>query len=164
MPLPIKIQYSVLDDKGLIARTLVHVPSGTSLANAGVFAGDLAGAIDALIHGQIVSVDICIPFDFSGLGLKTAPDANSDVEEGALFGFVDALGLTYRQRLPTFSEAFILANSRNVDLANAAVQAYTDGIITGFSTVAPTTQSGSDLTALRDAKEQFVKNRKGRRR
>lgn len=162
MALPLKLQYSVKDAKGIVSRTLVHIPTATTLANATTYAGNIAAVIDAIILGQIVSVDICIGLDISGLGLKTSPDAASDVEEGALFVYKDALGLRYSQRLPTFDETFILPGTRQVDLANAGVQAYTDDIVTGNGTVQATTQSGSDLTALSNAKEQFVKNRKGR--
>lgn len=162
MALPIKLQYSVKDAKGIVSRTLVHIPDGTSLANATTYAGDLAAVIDALIKGQIVSVDICVGVDLSGLGLKSSPDAASDVEEGAVFTYKTALGLLFRQRLPTYDEATIEPGTRQVDLANAGVEAYTDLIVTGNGTVAPVAQAGGDLTAISSAKEQFVKNRKGR--
>lgn len=162
MPLPLKVQYSIRDAKGITSRTLVHIPSATSIANATAFAQDFGEVIDALILGKLMSVDICIGLDISGWDLKADPDAASDAEEGAAFSYTDALGLLFRQRLPTFSEAFILANTRQVDLANAGVQAYTDMVTAGNGTVSPTAQAGGDLTALVTAKEQFVKNRKGR--
>jgi len=162
MALPLKVQYSIKDAKGIVSRTLVHLPDTTSIANATTYAGNLAEAIDALIKGQIVSVDICVGLDISGLDLKDAPDLASDVEEGALFSYQTALGLLFRQRLPTYDEATILDNTRQVDLSNAGVQAYTDLITDGNGTVSPTAMAGGDLTSLSSAKEQFVKNRKGR--
>lgn len=162
MPLPIKLQYSIRDAKGISSRTLVHIPSATTIANATTFAQAFGEVIDALIKGLITSVDLCIGLDISAWDLKAAPDASSDVEEGAAFTYTDALGLLFRQRLPTFDETFVLAGTRQVDLANAGVQAYTDLITAGNGTVSPTAQAGSDLTDLVTAKEQFVKNRKGR--
>lgn len=162
MPLPLKLQYSIRDAKGITSRTLVHIPTATTVANATTFAQAFAEVIDALIKGQVTSVDLCIGLDISGYDIKDTPDAASDVEEGAVFTYQDALGLLFRQRLPTFDETFVLAGTRQVDTANAGVQAYTDLITDGNGTVAPTAQAGSDLTALITAKEQFVKNRKGR--
>lgn len=161
MTLPIKIQYSMRDAKGLVSRTLVHIPSATTLANATTYAQDLGEVIDAVIGGSIESIDICIGIALPG-GIKATPDTDTDVEEGAVFVYKDADGRTFRQRLPTFLESLVEAGTRQVDNANAAVQAYTDIIVDGNGTVAPVTLAATDITELVSDKEQFVKNRKGR--
>ncbi len=112
--------------------------------------------------GKLESIDVCVGVTIPG-GLKSDPDADSDIEEGALFVYEDADGRFYKQRVPTFLETLILTGTRQVDNSNAAVQALTDAIITGLDTVAPQTMAATDITALRSDKEQFVKNRKGRR-
>lgn len=161
MALPIKIQYTIRDAKGFLSRTLVHIPSATTLTNGVTFAQDLGAVVDAVIGGKLESIDLCIGVALPG-GIKTDPDADTDIEEGALFVYEDADGRVFRQRLPTFLESLILTGTRQVDNSNAGVQAYTDTIVSGNGTVAPVTLAATDITALVSDKEQFVKNRKGR--
>ena len=162
MALPIKLQYTIRDEKGFISRTLVHIPSATTLANATAYAQDVAEVIDAVIGGKLESIDVCIGVSLPG-GIKITPDANTDIEEGALFVYEDADGRIFRQRLPTFLESLIETGTRQVDNSNAGVQAYTDMIVTGNGTVQASTLAATDLVSLVSDKEQFVKNRKGRR-
>lgn len=161
MALPIKVQYSIRDAKGITSRTLVHLPSATTLANASAFASAFGALIDAVTSGQLSSIDVCVGVALPG-GIKTTPDDESDVEEGGVFVYRDADGRTFRQRIPTLLEALVEAGTRQIDNANAAVQAITDTIVDGDGTTQPVTLAGTDITALVSDKEQFVKNRKGR--
>ena len=140
----------------------MHIPSATSLANATTYAQAFASALDDVIGGKIESVDICIGIALPG-GLKADPAANTDIEEGAVFVYEDADGRVFRQRLPTFLESLILTGTRQVDNDSVDVQAVTDLIVTGNGTVGAVTLADTDITALVGDKEQFVKNRKGRR-
>ena len=162
MALPIKIQYTIRDEEGLVARTLVHLPTATTLSAATTFAASFGGLIDAVTGGVLESIDVCIGVSLPG-GIKTTPDSGSDIEEGAQFVYEDADGRIFRQRLPTFLESLIVAGTRQVDNSNAAVQGVTDAIVTGLAGTAPVTLAGTDITAMVSDKEQFVKNRKGRR-
>lgn len=162
MALPIKVQYTIRDGKGLTSRTLVHLPSATTLANATTYAGAFASAMDDVIGGKIESIDICIGIALPG-GLKADPGADSDVEEGAVFVYEDAVGRIFRQRLPTFLESLIEAGTRQVDNSDVNVQAVTDLIVTGNGTQGATTLADTDITALVGDKESFTKNHKGRR-
>jgi hypothetical protein len=161
MALPVKLQYTIRDGKGLTSRTLVHLPSATSLANATTYAQAFASALDDVIGGKIESVDICVGVALPG-GLKADPNADSDIEEGAVFVYEDSVGRVFRQRLPTFLETLILTGTRQVDNSNVDVQAVTDLIVTGNGTQGATTLADTDITALVSDKESFVKNRKGR--
>lgn len=162
MALPVKLQYTIRDGKGLTSRTLVHLPSATTLANATTYAQAFASAMDDVIGGKIESIDICIGISLPG-GLKADPVATSDIEEGAVFVYEDADGRVYRQRLPTFLETLIETGTRQVDNSSVDVQAVTDLIVTGNGTQGAVTLADTDITALVGDKEQFVKNRKGRR-
>lgn len=162
MAIPLKLQYTIRDAKGLSSRTLVHLPSATSVANATTYAGALAAVIDAVIGGSLESIDLCIGIALPG-GIKSTPGADTDIEEGAVFVYKDVDGRIFRQRLPTFLESLIETGTRQVDNANAGVQAYTDMVVVGNGTVAPVTLADTQITALFSDKEQFVKNRKGRR-
>jgi hypothetical protein len=161
MALPVKLQYTIRDGKGLVSRTLIHLPSATTLANATTYAQAFASAMDDVISGKVESIDICVGVALPG-GLKSDPDADSDIEEGAKFIYEDAVGRIYSQRLPTFLESLILPGTRQVDNTSVDVQAVTDLIVTGNGTQGAVTLADTDITAMISDKEQFVKNRKGR--
>lgn len=161
--MPAKIVATVLDEKGKTSTVFSNIPTTFTAAQALEAATDFVSLIDALIKGQVTSVGLCYEVTLPA-GIKATPDADSDVEEGALFIWGTELGHTTKMRLPTFDETYIVAGSKQVDLAAAAVAAFT-GVITagtpvvGAATVPFTDTRDEDITTLRSAREMFVKDR-----
>lgn len=163
------IVYTVKDAKGKTATTEIKIPTTFNMANIVQFAGALAILINALIKGQIIAISIIATINMSGLsGLRTAPLADSDVEEKASFGFSTDAGFDTGLMLPTFNEDFLVSGSRDVDLADAAVIDFTEAMMLGISTspgpvvVTPSDAHGDDIDLFRYGYEVFMAS--GRRK
>lgn len=161
------VLYTIEDEKGISSTTEVNVPGTASFDNAAVFAVEMAQLINALIRGAIRRVGLAFLVDISGAGLRAAPLADSDVEEGARFQFRTANGFYTGLRIPTFDEAKIVAASRDVDLADSDVAAFVTAMTTGINlipaggtgTLQPSDKREEDIVSLTEAKEQFVSSR-----
>jgi hypothetical protein len=165
MALPLDIEFFIVDGNGNTVKTLCHAPTATTPANAALFASAMATSIDALIDGRVTGAALVLPLDISTSVRKEAAGAQSDNEKGALFTFKDTDGRIFKMRLPTFSDEFVSPNSKDVDTTDGAVTAYTDYIITGGGGgVNPVSKATVDIVALSSAKQNFTKNRKGRRK
>lgn len=162
MALRFSILFSIRDAKGATATTEMGVPDTVSLANLTAFAAALAPLINDIIKGAITRIGLVLAIDLPG-GLRTTPDATSDVEEGARFQFSTENGFYSSMRLPTFDEQFIVAGSNAVDLEDADVDAFTtamlEGITVNSTLVEPVDIRGEDLVAMRSAKESFLSSR-----
>lgn len=163
------IIYTVKDAKGKTATTEIKVPTTFNMANIVQFAGALALLINALIKGQIVAISIVATVNMSGLvGLRTAPEADSDVEEKASFGFQTDAGFDTGLMLPTFNEAYFISGSRDVDLTDPDVIDFTEAMLLGISTspgpvtVTPSDAHGDDIDLFDYAYEMFMAS--GRRK
>lgn len=163
------IIYTIKDAKGKTATTEVKVPTSFDIANIVEFAGALAVIFNALIKGQLVAISIVATISMSGLvGLRTAPLADSDVEEKASFGFTTDAGFDTGLMLPTFNEDFLIAGTRDVDLTDAAVIDLTEAMLLGISTnpgpvvVTPSDAHGDDVDIFRYGYEVFMAS--GRRK
>lgn len=162
----ISIIYSFRDGKGAIATTEVQIPTSITLANATIFAQQLALLIDPIISGIITRIGIAVSVTLPG-GLNVTPNAGSDVEEGALFSFVTANNFRKQLRIPTFNETQILSGTQAVNTADTDVAAFitamTDGILLtgagGTGTPTPVDTRAEDLTALDFARESFQSTR-----
>ena len=155
---------SVKDAKNQTASFEYDTPDTAGIITTTELAGEIAQAAAQMMLGQIVGISIITNIDTSE-DFNTPPNANSDVEEGALFTFGAANGGDKQLRLPTFDEQFLLAGTKQVDLADGDVDAFVDLMLNGRTdvvngNVAPVSYRGSDLTTLVSAKEQF-KPRKG---
>jgi hypothetical protein len=162
----IKIVYTVRDAKGKEATTEVKIPITISLTNAITFATAMAVLIDALMKGQIVNISIVVGVQLSGIvGIKTVPDADSDVEEKGAFGFITVEGFPTSVNIPTFDEAFVTAGSDVIDLADAAVIDFTEAMLLGLTAgvlVEPVDAHGDDIDLFSYGYERFQAS--GRRR
>jgi len=156
------LTYSYTDAKGASASNRINFPQNVDIDQLKGFALSTGLLIDAVTRCKIVGVGIGIEIDLVG-AFKTSAIANSDVEEGARFSFnTDANTLT-AFRLPGFDEAFIDSTSRNVDLANASVDALVQrilqGLTVGLINVSPTDSNGNDVVSINTALESFQKSR-----
>ena len=163
------VTWTIQDAKGAKSITQVNFPQdNTDGAHLDVlidFAQTTAALIDDIIRGRIVSAGIGIAVDLSGVGLKASALASSDVEEGARFIWSTVDNTDPKFRLPTFDEDMLASGSRDVDLADPAVDAFVDRIIAGrtvgLTNVSPSDDHGSDITALSTARESFQTTRSG---
>lgn len=156
------IYMGVRDDKGLSATLEFCIPDTYTIAQASSYASALAVAVDDLIGGQIEKLGIRYGLDLP-VALKSAPAANSDVEEGATFTWNVDGGFVSSNRLPTFLETFLQTGSSLVDLTDATVQAFTDLILTGDLTVLGAVDyRGTNIDSVKTARETFQKTRRSR--
>lgn len=161
--------FTFKDAKGKTATTEVKVPLTFDLANVIEFVGALAIIYNTLTKGQIVAITIGVAINMAGLvGLRTAPLADSDVEEKASFGFVTDAGFPTGFELPTFNEDYLIAGSRDVDLTDPDVIDLTEAILLGISTtpgpvtVTPSDAHGDDIDLFSYGYEVFMAS--GRRK
>lgn len=155
--------YSVLDAKGATATTKINFPAAVDIGQVASFAVDTATMVNNLIKGRITEAGIGLTVDLSGATIRSAPDPDSDVEEGARFSWNSAVGAVTGFRLPTFDEAKMIAGTRNVDLADTDVDTFVDRIIAGKTTglvnASPSDERGSDIDELAGARESFTSSR-----
>lgn len=156
-----------LDDKGKYSTQRINLEQGRDLSmnDLDEAARDIQTELDALTDCQIVSVSASIPLTLTG-GLKSAPVANSDVEETAKFIFETEDGFFTEQTIPGFKESLLLENSRKVDIDASAVANFIDEMVDGLDDagisdpIDCTDQRGSVITGVREAFELFKKSRR----
>lgn len=157
------VVYTIRDAKGKSSVSKINMPDSTDIAIAKQFAQSTAQLIDPLLKGQLVSIGIGIEVGLPGSGLKTAPNTDADVEEGARFNWLTASGANTEFRLPTFDEAKMVAGTPNVDLTDTDVDDFVQRIIAGQTVgiinVSPSDDRGSDVTEIITARESFTSTR-----
>lgn len=154
----------IVDDKGARSDVTYHVPSSVSFANVIEFAQSAFILIDSLITGQLEGFSV-IATEYFTSGVKTAPVAGSDVEEGARFGFLTDQTNDTKLRLPTFDEAHMVAGSALVDLTDSDVIAFITAMTGGIDLagagpiVSPSDARDEDIVSLAYAKDAFTASR-----
>lgn len=161
--MPIGVSFTVEDGKGAKSTTIIHIPSATALVDAQEFAVAVAQMLADLMGGGLVSVGVCYDIDISGL-TDNGIAQNSDVEDGARFGWNVAGGFKASNRLGTFLETLYLPGTKQVDLTDPDVIAFVDVMVDGFVpistlTVLPMDYRDADIEALDTALENFTKSR-----
>ena len=140
-----------------------HMPNNTEIGTFQTFIQHTVTLIDAIVKGKVMNVSIGIGVDLPG-GLKSAPDANSDVEEGARFIFNALNGGSFRVRLPTFDEAKFSSGTDLVNTADTDVAAFVTQMVTGETITLqdqhPSAADESDLVSLESARSAFTRERK----
>lgn len=159
-PAHVELFYRIRDSKNKSGTSTQSFPIAADIAVLQDYARGMGQFIDAVIRGQIVAAGISLVIDIATIaGIKTAPLANSDVEEGADFTFNVSGGGNTGFRLPTFDEAFIVDGTNIVDTADPAVNDLIARVIAGRTlgviNVSPSNIYGSDITALDSAIESF---------
>lgn len=159
----VSLFYTIRDEKNQPSTTQIKFPTTVDIAILKEFARSTGTLIDAVITGRIEEVSIGIGVEDLPTTWKAAPLANSDVEEGGRFSFLTGIGSKTGFRLPTFDEAYILPGTKQIDVADAAVDALVDRIIAGQTVgiinVSPSDDRGEDITALFSARESFGEDR-----
>ena len=163
----LSVIYTFKDAKDKSSFTELNIPIGITLANAVLFAQQMALLIDPLIGGRIARIGIAATVTLPG-GLSATANTASDVEEGAQFQFRTAQGFHSSNRIPTFSETFVNPGSNTIDTTDPDVAAFITAMVSGIAlgpfggtgTVSPTTNREEDLVALDFAVEDFQNSRR----
>ncbi len=130
----------------------------------------LAFVVDKIIGGVIRSVSLSNQVDLTAVGLRTTPDANTDVEEGASLQFITDGNHYTGFRIPTLEEAFLSAEGE-LDTTDPEV-ADVIGAILGTYDLDPDAgvvqnvfvdSRDEDIVSLVWARETFLSNRGSRR-
>lgn len=157
------LTYSIQDAKGATSIAKINFPDSTDIAILKTFAASTATMINAIITGKIISAGIGLEVDLSSATIRSAPDPDSDVEEGARFIWNSAIGALPSFRLPTFDEAKMVSGTRLVDLTDTDVDAFHDRIIAGQTVglinVSPSDDHGEDIESVQSARESFLSSR-----
>lgn len=160
------INYTIEDAKGLNSSTEVNFAAATSFNDAQRAAARVAELINPLIGGAIRKINIVYSVQLPAT-LRTTPVTNSDVEEGARFQFRTAGGFYTGMRLPTFTETYLVSNSRDVNLDAAEVASFVNSMRNGIALTDPAAlvvcvdKRGDDIVSLSFAREQFQSSRRG---
>jgi len=160
-----QLSITMRDDKDKRASVQLYLPFSdlttiTDAAQSPVeFAQQFATYLNAVTTGVIESISLSLRVDLPA-GLRTVPDASSDVEEGALFIYRTANGFTTRQRIPTFDESLIQPGTREVDRTALVVADLIEMMtipsdLPGNWGIAPSDSRGDDITAVTETREQF---------
>jgi hypothetical protein len=164
----IALTFTVEDAKDETSVAELYVPSTTPIAELVPFMQAFLPLVDDVITGQIVGANVVLPVALGGLGLKGAPLAGSDVEQGAKFIFDTALaGVSKRIRIATFDEQYVDSASRVIpqgqnQVVDDLISAFVDGLTPNAVLVQPSDYRDEDLTALGSALEDFQRSRKRR--
>lgn len=158
--------YSFRDAKGETSTTEINLPTSVTLADVGIFAGQMALLINPLITGVITRIGIAWTIALPA-GLRAAPVAGSDIEEGGKFQFRTVNNFYTRSRIPTFDEAKIVAGTNEIDQTDADVAAFVTAMVGGLdlsleggsADVQPSDSRDEDIVALDFARENFVSSR-----
>jgi len=148
------VSISVLDADGDTRSAKAHLPAGTTEADIATFATAYMPLLDAVIDGKIISAEYSKPLTLPG-GLKAGAVANSEVQKGANFSFVNSSRYKYGVWIPAWTPTKFTGDL--VDQAGGGVAAFIAAYVAGLGGVLPTNGFGFDLTALATATKTFRK-------
>ena len=155
-----KCSYRFVDAKAKRQTMVVPVPRGAlTLADITGFMAAQVALIDDLTEAQVDGMAIEIGVALPG-GLKGAAVADSDCEEGGLFGFSCAgTDYSFGVRIPALVQG-VFAGS-DIDLVDALVTPFTAsmvaGLLVGAVNVNPSNEYENDVTGIVSGKKSFRK-------
>lgn len=158
--------YTIRDRKDKTAETTIYAPSGFTVANYKLWAGQLAEVIDGLLSGRVDTCDIGFAVDISALTGNTA-DPASDVEETGEFQFVTSEGRPVMLVVPGINELLVTTGTDELDQTEAAVAAVIammeSGLVVAAATIQPTDVGEIDISTTVYAVERFRNSGKRRK-
>ena len=155
---------TVRDGKGDKSIVTVHLPGTTTLAYVSQAADTLADMIIDLTDGEIVDAGFTYHVDPASLPV-TAADAESDVQEKALFVFEGENGFLSRVSIPAFKESLFSDGTDQVNRTAPVVATFTSAMTAGWDTgsseeVFPSDYRGDDLETLIEARKSWARARR----
>lgn len=148
------LSMAVVDADGDSKRVQVFLPAATTQAAIVTFSDSFSALLDAVIDGQITDISYTISVPVPG-GLKASPVANSEVQKGALFSFLNASRYKWGQYIPTWIPANFTGDE--VDLEATGVAAFLAAYTAGLAGTNPTNGYSDDLTSLAGNRKAFRK-------
>lgn len=154
MAADVLVSVDVLDADGDTKQAKVHLAAATTEADITTFATAYMPLLDAVVDGKIVSATYSKPLTLPG-GLKAGAVANSEVQKGANFSFVNSSRYKYGVWIPCWTPGLFTGDV--VNQGGAGVAAFINAYIAGLSGIQPTNGFGFDLTAISHATKNFRK-------
>jgi len=148
------LSVNVLDADGDTRAAKVHLPAATSEADIATYAAAFMPLLDAVVEGKITSATYSKPLALPG-GLKAGAVANSEVQKGANFSFVNSSRYKYGVWVPSWTPTLFTGDL--VNQGGTGVAAFINAFIAGLSGIQPTNGFGFDLTAISRATKTFRK-------
>jgi len=153
MPVVDDISVALTDAKGASRRTHVYAATGGTLIEIQGFVDVNIPLLDAITEAQVTDISftrtLVIP-----AGLKGAPIADCDVEEGANMLFdVAATPYNHSIRIPAILQT--LLTGYEVSIVDADVVAWSNNLINGTAGVVPSDRYGGDITGLLSGSKSF---------
>lgn len=153
MPVVDDVSIRVTDAKAKSVRTHVYSQTGGTLAELQAFVDANLPLLDTIIEPQITAVTFTRSLVLPA-GLKAAPVADSDVEEGANMAFdVAATNYNHGVRIPGLLQSLFAGEA--VDIADVDVIAWANSIINGTAGVVPSDRYGGDIVGLLSGTKTF---------
>lgn len=155
MPVVDDLSIRFTDEKGENARMHIYVPTGQTFVALQAFLDAFLADLDVVTDAQITAATLTRAFVIPG-GLKAAPIADSDVQEGVnLLWDVAASNYNFSNRLPAITPTYVVG--RTLELANVDIIAMSNHVINGVATVLPSDRAGGDITGLIAGAKTFHK-------
>lgn len=158
MAIPVTVSFTITDGKGEQSTLGIHLPSGTTVADAQTFVSGMDNLLAAIIDGGIAQASVTVPL--STEFLLSAAGVNSDVQEKALFVW-KAINSASKASLsvPTILESVFVAGSKLIDVTNVDVAAFLAAMLNGITGISPVNIADVDLSQLITAREAWGKYR-----
>jgi hypothetical protein len=158
----ISLFFNIVDAKNESSTVEIEFPSATPVGVLAAAVPAVAVLINPLVQGGLKSAGFKVEVDVPTWGAGAL--LVSDVQEKAEFALRGVNGFLKRLNLPTFDEAFFTPTTKNVDLSDPDVAAFTDfltdGITVSATLIQPTDIRGDDLVTLESATENWGRRRR----
>lgn len=158
MPTAVRFSYTIRDAQG-VEGSECYYGTATDAALATDLAAEwqtLAGLLDPITSGKIMHGSVSFPLNM--VGGKAGPDADSRVEEVAIFN-MSATGTTRRNGISVLAIADSKLTANRINLTDAAVAAFWAALAVTGGIVRFTNAYGQPLITLIDALLSFRKRR-----
>lgn len=159
------VSYTIRDGKNKKAVMHLNFPENVDIGVLRTnFVPTTATLLNAIITGQIIAAGIGLEVDISGATIRATPDANSDVEEGALFTGITAIGSDTTFRVPTIDESMFIPGTQRINGSDTDMAAFILRVINGqtvsLTNVSPSDNRGEDITDITTAVDSFQSSRR----
>lgn len=159
------VSYTIKDGKNKNSVMHLNFPENVDMGVLRTnFVPTTATLLNAIIKGKIIAAGIGLEVDISGATIRATPDADSDVEEGALFTGITAIGSDTTFRVPTIDEDMFFPGTTVIDGGNADMAPFIlrviNGQTVGLVNVSPSDNRGEDITDITTAVDSFQSSRR----
>lgn len=164
MALAVAINFVIKDSKGKSSKSVLHVPTGFTMAQYLEFATAAGQILADASTGEIMSISVGVNLNLATATIRAAALTGADIAQKAFFAVRSVVnGLIAKFYVPTLAETNVLVGSDELDTADADVAAlmtiYEDGVdIGGAVFIQPCDERENDLASVSQAREVFRKS------